>query len=91
MSPLIIFGAYAVILFAAMYLFVYVPNKKKQRSMQELHDSIAPGDEIITMGGIIATVVERDGDYVTLCIDEEKQIHMKVVIYAVSQIKEKKS
>ena len=91
MSPLIIFGAYAVVMFVAMYLFVYVPNKKKQRSMQELHNSIAPGDEIITMGGIVATVVEKDGDYVTLCIDEEKQIRMKVVIYAVSQIKEKKS
>ena len=54
MSPLIIFGAYAVVMFVAMYLFVYVPNKKKQRNMQELHNSIAPGDVIMAdIDGVI--------------------------------------
>ena len=86
MTPLLLFGAYAVVLFVAMYLFVYVPNKKKQKKMQEMHNSLVPGDEVITMGGIIGKVVEKDGDCLTLCIDEEKQVNMKVVIYAVSQV-----
>lgn len=87
MSPLIMFGGYAVVLFAAMYIFAYIPNKKKQKQMQAMHDALKPGDEIITMGGIVGKIVRKDGDYVTLCIDEEKQVNMQVVIYAVTQMK----
>lgn len=90
MSPLIVFGSYAVVLFVAMYLLVYIPNKKKQRKMRELHESLSPGDVIVTMGGIVGTIVRKDGEYVTICIDEEKQVNMQIVVYAVSQIKEKK-
>lgn len=86
MSPLILFGAYAVVLFVAMYVFVYIPNKKKQKKMQEMHNSIKPGDKIVTMGGIVGKVVERDDNYITICIDEDKQVNMQFVIYAVSQI-----
>lgn len=86
MSPLILFGAYAVVLFVAMYMFVYIPNKKKQKKVQEMHNSIKTGDKIVTMGGIVGRVVERDENYVTICIDEEKQVNMQFVIYAVSQI-----
>jgi len=89
MAPLLVFGAYAVMLFVVMYLFVYVPNKKKQKKMQAMHDSLVPGDEVITLGGIVGKVVSRDDEYVTLCIDEEKQVNMQVVIYAVSQVKGK--
>lgn len=89
MSPLLLFAAYAVILFVAMYIFVYIPNKKKQKSMQELHNSVAPGDVVITMGGIVGTVVRKDGDYVTLMVDKEKGTTMQFVLYAISQIKEK--
>ena len=89
MSPLILFGAYGVLVFLAMYAFVYIPNKKKQRKAQELHASIVPGDVVVTIGGIVGRVAERDEDYVTLLIDEEKQVTMKVVLYAVGQIKEK--
>jgi len=89
MAPLLVFGAYAVMLFVVMYLFVYVPNKKKQKKMQAMHDALVPGDEVITLGGIVGKVVSRDDEYVTLCIDEEKQVNMQVVIYAVSQVKGK--
>lgn len=91
MSPLILFGSYAVILFVAMYFFVYIPNKKKQRKMQELHQSIVPGDVVVTIGGVVGTVKEREEDYVTLIIDQEKDVTLKVVLYAVGQIKEKAS
>lgn len=91
MSPIILFGAYAVIMFVAMYVFVYIPNKKKQKNMQALHNSVAPGDVVITMGGIVGTVVSKDGDYVTLMVDKEKETTMQFVLYAISQIKEKNS
>lgn len=89
MSPMMLFAAYALLVFAAMYGFVYIPNKKKQRKMQELHDSIVPGDVVITIGGVVGRVVSRESDYVTLLVDEEKGVTVRVVLYAIGQIKEK--
>lgn len=55
--------------------------------MQELHDSIKVGDEVLTMGGIIATVKERNGEILTVEIDPEKEICMKILVYSVSTIR----
>ncbi len=85
-SPVVLFLAYAVMLFLAMYLFVYVPSRKKQKKQQNMHDRIAPGDEIITLGGIIGIVAARDNEYVELIIDQEKNVKIRTVIYAVHQL-----
>ena len=74
---------YAVLLFVVIYFMMVVPGKKKNKKMQELHDSI----EVLTMGGIIATVKERDGEILTVEIDPEKEICMKILVYSVSTIR----
>lgn len=89
MSPVMLFGAYAVMILIVMYTVVYIPNKKKQKKMQELHASVSVGDTVITIAGIVGRVVSRDQDYVTLLIDENSGATMQVVLYAVSQIKER--
>lgn len=91
MTPILVFAAYAVVLVLAMYLFVFIPNKKKQRERKELHASLAPGDVVITMGGIVGTITEVNGDYVTLLLDENTGATAEVVLYAVTQVREKGS
>ena len=66
-----------------------VPGKRKNKQVRAMHDSVAPGDLISTAGGILATVKERDGDTVTLLIDENTGTTMKVIIYAIQSIVEK--
>ena len=78
---------YAVLLFVVIYFMMVVPGKKKNKKMQELHDSIKVGDEGLTMGGIIATVKERDGEILIVEIDPEKEICMKILVYSVSTIR----
>ena len=85
MSPGLLFLAYGVIVIVAMYVFVYIPNKKKHRKMQEMHNSIAAGDMVITIGGVVGRVVKKEGDYLTLVIDEENEVTMRIVLYAVNQ------
>lgn len=77
---------YALLLFVIIYFMVVVPGKKKNKKMRELHDSVKEGDEIVTMGGIIATVKSRDGEILTVEIDHEEGICMKILVYAVSTI-----
>lgn len=89
MSPGLLFLAYGVIVVAAMYGFVYIPNKKKHKKMQELHDSVKAGDMVVTIGGVVGKVAEKEGEYLTLIIDEEKNVTMKIILYAVNQKIEK--
>ena len=85
MSPGLLFLAYGVIVVVAMYGFVYIPNKKKHKKMQELHDSVKAGDMVVTIGGVVGKVAEKEGEYLTLIIDEEKSVTMRIVLYAVNQ------
>ena len=80
---------YSVGLLALMYFAVILPGKRKNKKTQQMHDAVKVGDTISTIGGIIGTVTERDGDTVTLLIDENTGTTMRIVIYAVQSIVEK--
>ena len=51
-----------VVLFAAMWLFLIRPQRRRQAEQARLQDSIAAGDEILTAGGVYGTVraIEED-------------------------------
>ena len=82
-----LFLSYALLLLLAIYIFVYIPNKKRYSAQKRMLASLKEGDEVITIGGIVGIVSARDGDYVTLLIDKEKEVHIRVVLYAIRQIK----
>ena len=78
--------AYALAIFALMYFFVIMPGKKKNKQTRAMHDSIKVGDKVTTIGGLIGTVSERNGDTVKLLIDEETGTTATYVVYAIQQI-----
>ena len=55
-----------VVLLGLIWLFVVLPVRRRQRAQTASHeamqDSLAPGDEIITAGGLYAVVREIDED-----------------------------
>ena len=65
-----------------------LPGKRKNKKTQQMHDAVKVGDTISTIGGILGTVTERDGDTVTLLIDGNTGTTMRIVIYAVQSIVE---
>lgn len=71
-----------------MYFAVILPGKRKNKKTQQMHDAVKVGDTISTIGGILGTVTERDGDTVTLLIDGNTGTTMRIVIYAVQSIVE---
>ena len=46
-----------VLTVAVFYFFAIRPQKKQERETAEMRNSIEVGDEIITIGGIIGTVI----------------------------------
>jgi preprotein translocase subunit YajC len=71
-------------MFAVMYFLLIRPQKAKQRQMQEMLNRIAPGDEVITIGGIYGDVVEVHDDKVVVEIAED--VHIEVARKAISSI-----
>lgn len=55
-----------VLLFAVMWLVVIRPQKRKQREQQAMIDSLAPGAEILTAGGLYGRVSRVTDDEVLL-------------------------
>jgi preprotein translocase subunit YajC len=45
-----------LLIFGVFYVLIIMPQKKKQRALQETISNLKAGDRIITTGGIIGTV-----------------------------------
>jgi preprotein translocase subunit YajC len=45
-----------VLIFAVFYFLIIVPQRRRQRELQEVISQLKAGDRIVTTGGIIATV-----------------------------------
>jgi preprotein translocase subunit YajC len=45
-----------ILIFFVFYFLIIVPQRKRQRALQEMVSTLKPGDRVVTQGGIIATV-----------------------------------
>lgn len=72
-----------------LYCLTILPGKRKNKKTREMHDSVAVGDQVSTIGGIIGTVVARSEDIVTLRIDDDANVTMRVIIFAIHSVVEK--
>lgn len=53
-------------LFAIFYFMLIRPNKRRRQAMEQLQGQLAVGDEVMTSGGLYATVAELDEKSVIL-------------------------
>jgi preprotein translocase subunit YajC len=57
--PLIIFGG-------LFYVALILPQRRRQKNMQQLRESIEVNDQIRTIGGILGRVTRLEGDEATI-------------------------
>jgi preprotein translocase subunit YajC len=79
--------AFIIILVAMlvlMYFLLIRPQRAQQRKAQDMLSALKPGDEIITIGGIYADVIEVEDDKVVLEIAED--VHIEVARRAIANI-----
>ena len=63
-----------LIIFVVFYFFLIKPQKKQQKEKQEMINAIKKNDEVITSGGIHATVVNVKDKSVILKVDDDVKI-----------------
>ena len=72
---------FPLILLGVMYVFLILPQRKRAKAHAELLRAVAPGDEVLTSGGIYGGVTEIDGDdlYLEIAPDVEIKISRRAV------------
>lgn len=63
-------------LLIAMWVFVVLPQQRRQRAHQALVSSLDIGDDVITTSGLYGTVTELDAQTVTLEVSDGVEVRM---------------
>lgn len=53
-------------LMGVMYFMLMRPEKKRKQQYQEMLNSLAVNDEVVTRGGIVGKIIRLDDDYLIL-------------------------
>jgi preprotein translocase subunit YajC len=81
-----IIGLLPIILLGAVFYFMLIrPQQKRARAQAQLIASIEEGDEVMTAGGLIGTVVEIDDESDIVTVEIAPGVHARMVRRAISQ------
>ena len=75
------------VLMVGLILIMILPQKKREKQMKQMLDSIKVGQRIRTIGGIYGTVVSVKEDYVTI-VSGPDDVRLTFVKGAVATIEE---
>jgi preprotein translocase subunit YajC len=72
-------------LFAVLWLVLIRPQKARQRAQQQQLQSVAPGDEVLTVGGLYGIVqsIDEEGD---LIVEIAEGIHVRLARRSVATV-----
>jgi len=66
-----------LVMFGLMYFLLIRPQQKKHKEHQLMVSKIAPGDEVVTAGGILGKVVETGEQFLTIEIADNVRIKVQ--------------
>jgi len=69
-----------------MYFILIRPQRAQQRKQRELIASVGPGDEVVTIGGLYADVVEVDDEGEKLVVEIAEDVHIEIARRAVASV-----
>jgi preprotein translocase subunit YajC len=73
-----------VLLFGVMYFMMIRPQQKRRREAQRMQSALGPGDQIVTIGGVHATVVDVGDDVVT--VEIAPGVHVRFARPAIARV-----
>lgn len=63
-----------VIFFGFIYFAIWRPQSKRAKEQQSLLGSLAKGDEIVTIGGLLGRITKLTDQYITLSVSGNVEI-----------------
>jgi preprotein translocase subunit YajC len=74
-----------VAMFALLWLLLIRPQRQRQRQQHQLLNSVEPGDEVLTVGGLYGIVQEID-DEDDLIVEIADGIHVRIARRAIGGV-----
>ena len=78
-----------VVLFAIMYFFMIRPQNKKQKEIQKFRNSLAVGQDVVTIGGIYGTIKHIDDETGKITLEVATGVKMVFAKEAINPINQK--
>ena len=73
-----------VVLLAVFYFFMIRPEKKRKKQVEEMRSSLAVGEKIVTIGGIMGNIVSIGEDHIVFESGEDR-VRIQVAKWAISR------
>ena len=61
-----------LVLMVGLFLVMSIPQRKREKKVKEMLDSLKPGDRVRTIGGMYGTVTSIKDDVVTVSVGPDK-------------------
>ena len=74
-----------LILIVAMYFLMIRPQKKKDKEIKEMRNSLQVGDEIVTIGGICGKIVKTKEETIVIQVGADK-VKFEMMRWSVSTV-----
>lgn len=65
-----------IVIFGIFYFLVIRPQQKQAKEHKAMIDALQKGDKIITSGGLKASVVKTDENFITIKLNDETQVEL---------------
>ncbi|MFH1730273.1 MAG: preprotein translocase subunit YajC [Planctomycetota bacterium] len=63
-----------VIIFVLMYLFIFAPQRKKEKKRRQMLDALGKGEKVVTIGGIHGTIWQVKPDEIVLDVGNDQKM-----------------
>lgn len=60
-----------IILFAIFYFLIIRPQQQHQKAHTKMLDELEKGNQIITTGGLIATIIKVEDDFIKIKLNDD--------------------
>ncbi|MBR5228212.1 MAG: preprotein translocase subunit YajC [Firmicutes bacterium] len=77
-----------ILLVVFLWVFMLRPQKKKDKEVKEMRNNIVPGDELVTIGGVIGKVLSVKEDSFVMYVGNDKT-KMEFKKWAISEVTKK--
>ena len=60
-----------ILLFAIFYFLIIRPQQRHQKAHKAMLEALTKGDDIITTGGLIVTIVKTEEDFIKIKLNDD--------------------
>jgi preprotein translocase subunit YajC len=79
-----------VLIFVLFYFMILMPQRKRQKAIDEMHNNLKIGDRVVTSGGIYGTIVglREDKRSLSLKVSENPVVRIEITRSSVAGLQE---